>query len=110
MIAVIGVGPSRRVRFRTRFVPQSGLRFAPRSEPAAVSPTEPAQELSYRRFLAYAALAVAVAIAPILIWRLAFVLVMGYAAILVAILLHVASEPLQRWTPLSVWLDLIAAR
>lgn len=67
------------------------------------------KSLSYMRFLAFAALGVGVALALLLIWRLAFVLVMAYAAILAAILLHVASEPLQRWTPLPRWVDLIIA-
>jgi hypothetical protein len=34
---------------------------------------------------------------------------MGFTALLVAILLHVASEPLQRRTPLPLWLDLMIA-
>ena len=62
-----------------------------------------AQQLSYRRFLAYAALAVGVALVPVLIWQLGWILILGFAAILIAILLHVVSEPLQRWTPLPVW-------
>ncbi len=70
---------------------------------------EPAKELSYRRFIAFAALAVGVALVPILIWQLGFILLLAYAAILVAILLHVASEPLQRWTPLPMWADLLIA-
>lgn len=68
-----------------------------------------AQQLSYRRFLAYAALAVGVALVPVLIWQLGWILILGFAAILIAILLHVVSEPLQRWTPLPVWLDLLIA-
>ena len=70
---------------------------------------EPAKELSYRRFIAFAALAVGVALVPILLWQLGFILLLGYGAILVAILLHVASEPLQRWTPLPMWADLLIA-
>ncbi len=68
-----------------------------------------AQELSYRRFVAYAALAVGVALVPVLLWQLGRILILGFAAILVAILLHVVSEPLQRWTPLPVWADLLIA-
>ena len=68
-----------------------------------------AQELSYRPFVAYAALAVGVALVPVLLWRLGWILILGFAAILVAILLHVVSEPLQRWTPLPVWADLLIA-
>jgi len=64
-----------------------------------------AQELSYRRFVAYAALAVGVAVAPVLLWRLGTLLILAFAAILIAILLHVVSEPFQRWTPLPVWAD-----
>ena len=67
------------------------------------------QELSYRRFAAYAALAVGIALVPILLWQLGWILILGFAAILIAILLHVVSEPLQRWTPLPVWADLLIA-
>ncbi len=67
------------------------------------------QELSYRRFVAYAALAVGVVLVPVLIWQLGWILILGFAAILVAILLHVVSEPLQRWTSLPVWADLLIA-
>jgi predicted PurR-regulated permease PerM len=67
------------------------------------------QEPSYRRFAAYAALAVGIALVPVLIWQLGWILILGFAAILVAILLHVVSEPLQRWTPLPVWADLLIA-
>ena len=70
---------------------------------------EQAQELSYRRFAAYAALAVGVALAPVLLWQLGSILILAFAAILIAILLHVVSEPLQRWTPLPVWADLLFA-
>jgi predicted PurR-regulated permease PerM len=66
-------------------------------------------ELSYRRFVAYAALAVGVVLVPVLIWQLGWILILGFAAILIAILLHVVSEPLQRWTPLPVWADLLVA-
>lgn len=68
-----------------------------------------AQELSYRRFLAYAALAVGVVLVPVLVWQLGSILLFGFAAILMAILLHVVSEPLQWWTPLPVWADLLIA-
>ena len=46
---------------------------------------------------------------PVLIWQLGWILILGFAAILVAILLHVVSEPLQRWTSLPVWADLLIA-
>jgi predicted PurR-regulated permease PerM len=68
-----------------------------------------AKELSYRRFLAFAAMAVGVALVPVLLWQLGSILIMGFAAILIAILLHVASEPFQRWTPLPLWADLAIA-
>src|SRR5271166_5485986 len=68
-----------------------------------------AQELSYRRFLGYAALAVGVALVPVLLWQLGSILILGFGAILIAILLHVVSEPLQRWTPLPEWADLLIA-
>jgi predicted PurR-regulated permease PerM len=67
------------------------------------------QELSYRRFVAYAALAVGVALVPVLLWQLGSILILAFAAILIAILLHVVSEPLQRWTPLPVWVALLIA-
>jgi predicted PurR-regulated permease PerM len=67
------------------------------------------QELSYRRFLGFAALAVGVVLVPVLLWQLGSILLFGFAAILMAILLHVVSEPLQRWTPLPVWADLLIA-
>jgi hypothetical protein len=72
------------------------------------SATHQANQLSYRRFLAYSAIAVGVALVPI-VWQRGSILVMGFAALLVAILLHVASEPLQRWTLLPLWLDLMIA-
>jgi predicted PurR-regulated permease PerM len=68
-----------------------------------------APELSYRRFLAFAAIAVGVVVIPVLLWQLGSILLFGFAAILLAILLHVVSEPLQRWTPLPVWADLLIA-
>jgi predicted PurR-regulated permease PerM len=67
------------------------------------------QELSYRAFLAYAALAVGVVLVPVLIWQLGSILLLGFAAILIAVLLHVVSDPLQRWTPLPIWADLLIA-
>ncbi len=67
------------------------------------------QELSYRRFAAYAALAVGIALVPIVLWQLGWVLILGFAAILIAILLHVVAEPLKRWTPLPHWADLLIA-
>jgi len=68
-----------------------------------------APDLSYRRFLAFAAIAVGVVFVPVLVWQLGSILLFGFAAILMAILLHVVSEPLQRWTPLPVWADLLIA-
>lgn len=67
------------------------------------------EEISYARFLAFAALAVGVILVPILVWQLGSILLLAFAAILIAILLHVVSEPLQRWTPLPVWADLLIA-
>jgi len=67
------------------------------------------QRLSYRRFAAYAAIAVGIALVPVLVWQLGAMLLMAFAAVLLAIVLHVASEPLQRWTPLPVWADLLIA-
>ncbi len=66
-------------------------------------------ELSYRRFVAYAALAVGVALVPVLLWQLGSILILAFAAALIAILLHVVSERFQRWTPLPVWADLLIA-
>jgi len=37
------------------------------------------------------------------------ILLFGFAAVLLAVLPHVLSEPLQRWTPLPVWADLLIA-
>jgi len=67
------------------------------------------QELSYRRFAAYAALAVGIALVPIVLWQLGWVLILGFAAILIAILLHLVAEPLKRWTPLPHCADLLIA-
>jgi len=66
-------------------------------------------ELSYRRFLAYAALAVGVVLVPLLVWQLGSILLLGFAAVLIAVLLHVVSEPLQKFTPLPIWADLLIA-
>ena len=65
------------------------------------------QKLSYRRFAGYAAIAIGIALVPVLLWHLGSMLLMAFAAVLIAILLHVASEPLQRWTPLPLWVDLL---
>jgi Flp pilus assembly protein TadB len=73
------------------------------------SATHQTNQLSYRRFLAYSAIAVGVAFVPIAVWQLGSLLMMRFTALLVAILLHVVSEPLQRWTPLPLWLDLMIA-
>ena len=69
----------------------------------------PQSELTYRRFLCFAALAVGVVLVPILLWQLGWILLLGFAAILIAVLLHVASEPLQKYTPLPMWADLLIA-
>jgi len=68
-----------------------------------------AQELSYRLFVGFGALAVGVALVPVLIWQLGWILILGFAAILIAIFLHVVAEPLKRWTNLPVWVDLLIA-
>lgn len=65
--------------------------------------------LSYRRFLGYAFIAVAVATVPFLLWNLASVLLLGFGAVLIACLLQVVAEPFQRWTPLPDWLSLTIA-
>lgn len=67
------------------------------------------QQLSYRRFASFTALAVGIALVPILLWQLGWVLILAFAAVLVAILLHVIAEPLKRWTPIPVWADLSIA-
>lgn len=67
------------------------------------------EELSYRRFFGFAAIAVGVVLVPVLVWQLGSILLLAFAAILAAIFLHVVSEPLQRWTPLPVWADLLIA-
>jgi predicted PurR-regulated permease PerM len=69
----------------------------------------PHPELSYRRFLAFAALAVGVVLVPLLVWQLGSILLLGFAAVLIAVLLHVVSEPLQKFTPLPIWADLLIA-
>jgi predicted PurR-regulated permease PerM len=66
-------------------------------------------ELSYGRFLVFTALAVGVVLVPILLWQLGSILLLGFAAILIAVLLHVVSEPLQKFTPLPLWADLLIA-
>jgi hypothetical protein len=62
------------------------------------SATHQTNQLSYRRFLAYSAIAVGVVFVPIAVWQLGSLLMMRFTALLVAIPLHVVSEPLQRWT------------
>ena len=66
-------------------------------------------ELTYGRFLVFAALAVGAVLAPILVWQLGSILLLSFAAILFAVLLHVISEPLQKFTPLPIWVDLLIA-
>jgi hypothetical protein len=88
-------GSEDRLRYQDRFHPDSAGRQT--------------NQLSYRRFLAYATIAVGVALVPRAVWQLGSILMMGFAALLVAILLHVASEPLQRWTPLPRRLVLLIA-
>jgi predicted PurR-regulated permease PerM len=73
------------------------------------APEMPQLELTYRRFLAFAALAVGVVLVPILLWQVGSILLLGFAAVLIAVLLHVLSEPLQRFTPLPIWADLLIA-
>ena len=65
--------------------------------------------LSYIRFAGYAAIAVAAALVPVLVWLLTDTLIMAFGAVLLAALLHLASEPLQRWTPLPLWASLLIA-
>lgn len=65
--------------------------------------------LTYRRFLAFAALAVGVVLVPILLWQVGSIVLLGFASVLIAILLHVVSEPLQKFTPLPLWTDLLIA-
>src|ERR671939_1635845 len=65
--------------------------------------------LSYRRFFAFAAIAIAAATVPLLLWQLADVLILGFGALLIAILLRVVAEPFERWTPLPDWVSLLLA-
>ncbi len=51
--------------------------------------------LTYRRFLGYALIAVAVATVPFLLWNLASVLLLAFGAVLIACLLQVVAEPFQ---------------
>lgn len=64
-------------------------------------------QLTYRRFLAFAALAVMVALAPVLLWRLSDIVLLAFGAVLIATLLRVVAEPFERWTPLPSWLSLM---
>lgn len=64
---------------------------------------------SYGRILRYAAVVVAVAVAPILLWKLSDVVLLTVGAVLTATLLEVVAEPLERWTPLPGWSRLIVA-
>ena len=66
-------------------------------------------ELSYRKFLVFAALAVGVVLVPILLWQLGSILLLAFAAVMIAVLLHVVSEPLQKFTPLPSWAALLIA-
>ncbi|MBV8522326.1 MAG: hypothetical protein JOY71_09405, partial [Acetobacteraceae bacterium] len=66
-------------------------------------------KLTYGRFLAFTALAVGVVLVPILLWQLGSILLLSFAAVLIAVLLHVVSEPLQKFTPLPIWADLLIA-
>lgn len=75
-------------------------------QPLASRPPPDGPFLSYRRFLSYVFIAIAVALVPILLWQLADVLLLGFGAVLVACLLQVVAEPFQRWTPLPRWLAL----
>jgi predicted PurR-regulated permease PerM len=53
--------------------------------------------LSTAEFFKRMAIFVAVALVPVLIWRLSEVILMGMGAILLAILLNLGAEPLTRW-------------
>lgn len=63
----------------------------------------------YGRVLRYAAVVVAVAVVPVLLWKLSDVVLLTVGAVLVATLLEVVAEPLERWTPLPGWSRLIVA-
>ena len=81
-------------------------------EPGATGLNAPGQGqrthvLSYRRFLVFALIGMAVAVAPVLVWQLSHVLLFAFGAVLVALLLQVVAEPLQRWTPLPDWATLL---
>jgi predicted PurR-regulated permease PerM len=93
---------------------------AGRTQKSGFSPMNPAKraferaamqqaELTYGRFLVFAALAVGAVLVPILLWQLGSILLLSFAAILIAVLLHVVSEPLQKFTPLPLWADLLIA-
>lgn len=66
-------------------------------------------DLTYSRFLGFAALAAMVVLALLLVGRLGDLLLMAFGAVLFALLLHVASEPFQRFTPLPRWAALLLA-
>jgi predicted PurR-regulated permease PerM len=66
-------------------------------------------QLTYGRFLVFAALGVGAVLVPILLWRVGSILLLGFGAVLIAVLLHIVSEPLQKFTPLPVWADLLIA-
>jgi predicted PurR-regulated permease PerM len=70
---------------------------------------QPASFLSYRRFLGFAAIAVAVAIAAIVLWQLSYVILLGFGAVLIAMLFQVVAEPIQRWTVVPAWAALMVS-
>ncbi|HVA14970.1 MAG TPA: hypothetical protein VNF99_17115 [Stellaceae bacterium] len=65
--------------------------------------------LTYRNFVAFAATFVLVAAAPLLLWRLSNVVILGFGALLMSALMTLVAEPFQRWTPLPRWLSLAFA-
>ncbi len=61
------------------------------------------------RVLRYAAVVVAVALVPVLLWKLSDVVLLTIGAVLAATLIEVVAEPLERWTPLPAWSRLTVA-
>ncbi|WP_237479316.1 AI-2E family transporter [Lichenibacterium dinghuense] len=64
---------------------------------------------SYGRVLRYAAVVVGVALVPVLLWKLSDVVLLTVGAVLLATLIEVVAEPLERWTPLPGWSRLVVA-
>jgi predicted PurR-regulated permease PerM len=44
-----------------------------------------------------------------LLWKLSDVILLAVGAMLIATLLHVVAEPLERWTPLPAWSRLLVS-